>query len=40
MEFPTIEILLLDLLEALDVGILKHHLDLNENPLEPSFCNI
>lgn len=40
MEFPTIEMLLLDFLEALDVETLKHHLELNENPLEPLFCNV
>ena len=40
MEFPMIEMLLLDFLEALDVGTLKHHLELNENPLEPRFCNV
>ena len=38
MEFPTIEMLLLDFLEALDVETLKHHLELNENPLEPLFA--
>lgn len=40
MEFPTIEMLLLDFLEALDVETLKHHLELNETPLEPLFCNV